>query len=177
VVDCGRRRLAAKLNNYACAACPLMAGYDASIMAKLWRRSAPNYIRSTSSTGARGRRPICDHIQASVRPTDWPTDERITPTTTPPINCHISCWVDPLYSNNWPTSWILYLLFTNKVKKTKGSPYSITERRVPELIPIIGSQPAGDVSHKPGGTLPLLSARPERAATNFAVWWTEAQWV
>jgi len=59
----------------------------------------------------------------------------------------------------------------------KGSPYSITERRVPELIPVLGSQPAGDVSHKPDGRLPLLSARPavtpaslERAATNFAVW-------
>ena len=42
----------------------------------------------------------------------------------------------------------------------KGSPYSITERRVPELIPVRGSQPAGDVSHKPDGRLPLLSARP-----------------
>ena len=42
----------------------------------------------------------------------------------------------------------------------KGSPYSITERRVPELIPVLGIQPAGDVSHKPGGRLPLLSARP-----------------
>ena len=31
-----------------------------------------------------------------------------------------------------------------------GSPYSITERRVPELIQVLGSQPAGDVSHKPG---------------------------
>ena len=31
----------------------------------------------------------------------------------------------------------------------KGSPYSITERRVPELIPVLGSQPAGDVNHKP----------------------------
>jgi len=57
----------------------------------------------------------------------------------------------------------------------KSSPYSITERRVPELIPVLGSQPAGDVSHKPGGRLPLLSARPavtpatlKRAATNFA---------
>jgi len=40
----------------------------------------------------------------------------------------------------------------------KGSPYSITERRVPELIPVLGSQHAGDVSHKPGGRLPLLSA-------------------
>jgi len=60
-------------------------------------------------------------------------------------------------------------------KKGKGSPYSITERRVPELIPVLGSQPAGDVSHKLGGKLPLLSARPavtaatlKRAATNFA---------
>jgi len=33
--------------------------------------------------------------------------------------------------------------------------YSITERMVPELIPVLGSQPAGDVSHKPGGRLPL----------------------
>ena len=61
--------------------------------------------------------------------------------------------------------------------RKKGSPYSITERRVPELIPVLGSQPAGDVSHKPGGRLPLLSARPavnpatlNRAATNFAAW-------
>jgi len=60
-------------------------------------------------------------------------------------------------------------------KKGKASPYSITERRVPELIPVLGSQPAGNVSHKPGGRLPLLSARPavtpatlKRAATNFA---------
>jgi len=60
---------------------------------------------------------------------------------------------------------------------SEGSPYSITERRVPELIPFLGTQPAGDVSHKPGGRLPLLSARPavtlaslKRAATSFAVW-------
>jgi len=45
-------------------------------------------------------------------------------------------------------------------KKGKCSPYSITERTVPELIPVLGSQPASDVSHKPGGRLPLLSARP-----------------
>ena len=62
-------------------------------------------------------------------------------------------------------------------KKGKGSRYSITERRVPELIPVLGSQPAGDVSQKPGGRLPLLSARPtvtpatpERAPTNSAAW-------
>jgi len=59
--------------------------------------------------------------------------------------------------------------------KGKGSPYSISERRVPELIPVLGSQPAGVVSHKPGGRLPLLSAKPavtpatlKRAATSFA---------
>jgi len=30
---------------------------------------------------------------------------------------------------------------------------------VPELIPVLGSEPAGDVSHKPGGWLTLLSDR------------------
>jgi len=44
--------------------------------------------------------------------------------------------------------------------KRKGSAYSITEHRVPELIPVRSSQPAGEVSHKPGGRLLLLSARP-----------------
>jgi len=46
-----------------------------------------------------------------------------------------------------------------------------------QLMAVLGSQPAGDVSHKPGGRLPLLSARPavtpatlKRAATNFAAW-------
>jgi len=45
------------------------------------------------------------------------------------------------------------------------------------MIPVLGSQLAGDVSHNPGGRLSLLSARPtvtpatlKRAATNFAVW-------
>ena len=45
---------------------------------------------------------------------------------------------------------------TAKVKKGRGSPYSITERRVPELIPVLGSQPAIDASHKPSGRLPLF---------------------
>ena len=50
----------------------------------------------------------------------------------------------------------------------------ITERRVLELIPVLGR---GDVSHKPASRLPLLSARPavtpatlKRAATNFVAW-------
>jgi len=53
----------------------------------------------------------------------------------------------------------------------------ITEHTVPELISVLGSQPANDVTHKPGGRLPFLSARPavtpatlKRVATNFAAW-------
>ena len=45
------------------------------------------------------------------------------------------------------------------------------------MIPVLGSQPAGDVPHKPDGRLSLLFARPavtvatlKRAATNFAAW-------
>jgi len=58
--------------------------------------------------------------------------------------------------------------------KGKGSLYWIAEHRVSEQILVLGSQPAGDVSHKPGRRLPLLSARPavtlatlKQAATNF----------
>jgi len=54
---------------------------------------------------------------------------------------------------------------------------SCIQRRVPDLISVLGSQPAGDVSHKPGGRLPLLSTRPavtpatiKKAATYFAAW-------
>ena len=54
---------------------------------------------------------------------------------------------------------------------------SITKRRVPELIPVLGSQPAGDASHKPDGRLPLLFTRPavtlatlKKAAVNFPAW-------
>jgi len=57
--------------------------------------------------------------------------------------------------------------------KFKDSPYSITDRIVPELMPVLGSQPAGDVSHKPGDTLALLFARPTvttATLTNFAAW-------
>jgi len=71
---------------------------------------------------------------------------------------------------NWPSS-------SGFKGKCKGSPDSITERRVLELIPVLGSQLASDVSHKPGGRLPLLSAKPavtpttlKRAATSFAAW-------
>jgi len=62
-------------------------------------------------------------------------------------------------------------------KKVKVTRTRLPMRRVPELILVLCSQPAGDVSHKPGGRLPLLSARPtvtlaalKRAATSFAAW-------
>jgi len=55
----------------------------------------------------------------------------------------------------------------------KISPYSVAERRVPELILVPGSHPAGDCRCR----VPLLSARPavtlatlKRAATSFAAW-------
>jgi len=62
-----------------------------------------------------------------------------------------SCTIVSLYSNS---STILIQNYK------KASSYSITERRVTELIPVLGSQPAGNVSHKPSGRLPLLSVRP-----------------
>jgi len=73
--------------------------------------------------------------------------------------------------------WAPYRCIARTARCKKCSPWSITERTVPELILVLGRQPAGDVSHKPGGRLPLLSARPavtlatlKRAATSFAAW-------
>ena len=70
---------------------------------------------------------------------------------------------------------------TRAAPHTTGRVHDIAHTGLPKLIPILGSQPAGDLSHKPGSGLPLLSARPavtlatlKRAATNFAAWWTEA---
>ena len=86
--------------------------------------------------------------------------------------------------------WLLILLLllspTNVSMQITPSIY--LTRSVPSsawtMIPVLGSQPVGDVRHKPGSRLPLLSARPavtlttlKTAATNFAAWWTEAQWV
>jgi len=66
---------------------------------------------------------------------------------------------------------------TGGVWRSHQSPYSTAKHRVPELIPILGSRPAGDVSHKPGNKLPLHSIRPtvtlatlKSAATSFAAW-------
>jgi len=73
--------------------------------------------------------------------------------------------------------WFHGLGISNATGKGKGSPYSIADSWVPELIPVLRSQPAGDVSHKPGGRLPLLFASPavtpatlKRANTIFSAW-------
>ena len=54
-------------------------------------------------------------------------------------------------------------------KNGKGSPYLINEHRVPELIPVLGSQPAGDVINLAVGCRYFpLGLQIQRAATNFA---------
>jgi len=47
-----------------------------------------------------------------------------------------------------------------KTLQVKVAHTRVPSVEVPDLIPVLGSQPAGDVSYKPGGRLPLFSARP-----------------
>jgi len=61
--------------------------------------------------------------------------------------------------SNWPIRLSYIQRETSEVKKV-AHPHSITERRVPELIPVPGS-------HKSGGRLPLLSARPAVTLATF----------
>jgi len=66
----------------------------------------------------------------------------------------------------------------NELEAEKQKKVKVDYRcRVSEWILVLGSQPAGDVNHKPSGRLQLLSARPavtlairKRAATNLAAW-------
>jgi len=73
------------------------------------------------------------------------------------------------------------LLVSSALVTTASKRVKLAHTRLPsvyaELIPVLGSQPEGDVSHKPGGRLPLLSVRPavtlatlKQAATSFAAW-------
>ena len=55
--------------------------------------------------------------------------------------------------------------------------YTPLPSRDPKLIPVLGSQPAYDVSHKSGGRLSLISTRPavtraifQTAGANFVAW-------
>ena len=87
----------------------------------------------------------------------------------------IHLWAHGLTGGRAPHS--LWAMVHFVLIKGKASPYSIAKRRVPELIPVLGSQRVGDVNHELGGRLLLLPARPavtlatlKRAATNFAAW-------
>jgi len=57
----------------------------------------------------------------------------------------------------------------------KGSPYYITEHRVPELIPVLGSHFAGDHTHPFNGPLSRTTwvSRYQKGKTNLA--FTEAR--
>jgi len=75
---------------------------------------------------------------------------------TTPLSCCLRSTMVAVCSSRLRQRRTAWLHTWARSQKGKGSPYSITERRVPELIPVLGSQAAGDVSHKPGGRLPLL---------------------
>jgi len=72
------------------------------------------------------------------------------------MTSHCQCIVFAVYDSLCSAFIFLGYLFLQamKYKKGKGSPYSITERKVPALIPVLGSQPAGDASHKVCSRLP-----------------------
>ena len=95
------------------------------------RRGTPEHLRQRPSwpaVGSGGRR-CCDR---------WGT-------------VPLTCGRPPTASSRAPASTTRQSA-SIIIGKGKGSPYSITERRVLEMIPVLGSQPAGDVSHKPGGS-------------------------
>jgi len=88
------------------------------------------------------------------------------------VNVRPSRWLPRRPVPRWPWHAWRSLQRYITIKNGKGSPYSITDRRVPELIPVLGSRPAGNVSHKRGGRLPLLTARPAVTPTTLkrAAW-------
>jgi len=58
-----------------------------------------------------------------------------------------------------------------KTISKKGSPYSITERRFPELIPVLGSQPAGEATTwLPSHPFTVLACVCLRLLTLFLLW-------
>ena len=86
-----------------------------------------------------------------------------TPSTTRPTSVTSSLLTSysrpdssPETTSSWYSSLLTYLL-TSKKGNIK---VAHTRLPVPEPILDLGSHPAGDVSHKPGGRLLLLSAMP-----------------
>jgi len=127
-------------------------------------------------------RTLCSELSLNIPGNRWSQSWKDTSVC---LSQWCVAWKSPLWQAINDTGLLFWRSANSQlglVQKRKASPYSITKRRVPELIPVHGSQPARDVSHKPGCWLPLLSARPtvtpatfKRAATNFAAWWTETR--
>ena len=132
----------------------LLVGLCPAVAAKIRRRCSASVRRAACSTGSR----------------DWPQRQ-------PP------CGVCPLGETPWsPSTTAHHHLATFDITITSMSMKKIKVAHT--RLPSIADLPVGDMSQKPGGRLPLLSARPtvtlatlKRAATNFAAWWTEARWV
>ena len=111
----------------------------------------------------------------------WPSVAALRPSASTPLSLsqRLSSTSSPNISVRLHVLSITYI-----PKKGKGSLYSITECRVPELIPVLAvSLQVTWVINLAVGCA-LHSARPavtpstlKRAATNFAAWWTDAWWV
>ena len=91
----------------------------------------------------RGQRQTMNHIVDTCPLTRYMSVNILsTVETSCTTNLSNKVTVDRLVVNSHDSSTIE--VYEYKVKG-KGSPYSITERKVPELITVLGSQPAGDV--------------------------------
>ena len=91
------------------------------------------------------------------------------------INTHVFCvckptWEMEVFAKVFTSTFIVPITWWNrwihcavpwKLKKAKSCLYSTTKRTVLELIPVLGSQPAGDVSYKPGSRLHYFPPSPQ----------------
>ena len=105
------------------------------------------------------------------------TSATLTPSSSPSLQP--TPILQPPKPSSWPRKWTRMVsnveLFHYKLKVAHTWLPSVGFQNW--YIPVLCSQPADDVSHKPSGRLPLLSTRPavtsatlKRDATNFAAW-------
>jgi len=156
--------------------------FAAAILSRSWSMTADRHQFYTRRVICNSRH--CDVDHATKLSISWRRVWRCEPNRKSPTSCGNRGIADrgvqePARNPPEPIKLTnqTFIYTTRNFRGKKGSPHSITERRVPELIPVPGS-------HKSGGRLPLLSARPtvtratlKRAATSFAAWRTEARWV
>jgi len=113
----------------------------------------PNSYRLYSKAAAAAAAAVidsCDIGRSSLRAEE--ADHRVHPHSAPGSN--FSPFSQRLRSTSPPLPCPSLPSFLPSLRSKKGSPYSITERRVPELIPVLGSQPAGCHYFPPGLQLP-----------------------